>query len=373
MSFQSFVFNHLKNIPGWKINKKLIVFAVDDYGNIRLHSKLARENLQKSGVRLLGRFDYFDALDTKEDYEMLFEVLDSVRDRNNRPANFTTYALSTNIDYSSSCLYNEFIPENLNDTYAKLAGDFKSYVNAYETLLKGIEDGFIKPQFHGREHLNVHLFNALIRDRNPSLHLNLEYKSLAGIPGHTLFPNIGFSEAFAFWSEDEIDLHKNIIKDGLERFEKVYGYPSKTFTPPAQQLNRDLYEFTTNLGIIGIDKVRSLLRHKGKGNYEREYNILGEIGPNNSRVIVRNCVFEPTEGNIDWVAFTFNQIKTAFYWGKPAIISSHRVNFCGQIEPENRKNGLLTLKKLLEKIVKTWPDAEFISMDQLAIDMYENC
>ena len=81
--------------------------------------------------------------------------------------------------------------------------------------------------------------------------------------------------------------------------------------------------------------------------------------------IVRNCMFEPNSKNLDWVNFTFDQIKAAFFWGKPAIVSSHRVNFCGLIEPENRKNGLVALQALLQKVIKTWPDVEFIDMEIL--------
>jgi hypothetical protein len=59
------------------------------------------------------------------------------------------------------------------------------------------------------------------------------------------------------------------------------------------------------------------------------------------------------------------QIDTAFRWNKPAIISSHRVNFCGHIDPKNREKGLETLKKLLQEIVVKWPNVEFMSADTL--------
>jgi|GEM_PF-6332554 len=48
MGFKSIITNYIKNIPGWKSNRKLLVFAVDDYGNIRLSSKAAREKLKMS-------------------------------------------------------------------------------------------------------------------------------------------------------------------------------------------------------------------------------------------------------------------------------------------------------------------------------------
>jgi len=82
--------------------------------------------------------------------------------------------------------------------------------------------------------------------------------------------------------------------------------------------------------------------------------------------MVRNVVFEPTEDRgIDWVDFTLKQIKTAFRWNKPAIISSHRVNFCGHIDEKNREKGLKSLEGLLQEIVKKWPDVEFMSADEL--------
>ena len=86
----------------------------------------------------------------------------------------------------------------------------------------------------------------------------------------------------------------------------------------------------------------------------------------NHVTIVRNCMFEPNSRNIDWVDFTFDQIKAAFFWGKPAIVSSHRVNFCGHIDSENRMKGLEALQALLFKVVRTWPEVEFVAVDELA-------
>ena len=84
--------------------------------------------------------------------------------------------------------------------------------------------------------------------------------------------------------------------------------------------------------------------------------------------MVRNVVFEPTEDRgIDWVNFTMKQIETAFRWNKPAIISSHRVNFCGHIEPKNREKGLESLQLLLKQFVQKWPDVEFMAADEMAL------
>ena len=59
------------------------------------------------------------------------------------------------------------------------------------------------------------------------------------------------------------------------------------------------------------------------------------------------------------------EIRVAFKWGKPAVISSHRVNYVGSIDPSNRDNGLDKLKKLLNKVLKKWPDVEFMTSAEL--------
>ena len=68
----------------------------------------------------------------------------------------------------------------------------------------------------------------------------------------------------------------------------------------------------------------------------------------------------------DWVNSCLAQIRNAFLFNKPAVICSHRVNYIGFIEPANRDRGLEGLRKLLQLIVRKWPEARFISTDQLA-------
>jgi hypothetical protein len=50
---------------------------------------------------------------------------------------------------------------------------------------------------------------------------------------------------------------------------------------------------------------------------------------------------------------------------KPAVISTHRINYMGGINPENRTQGLDQLELLLKKLIKKFPDVQFISTDEL--------
>lgn len=360
------LFNHLKNFTGKKLNRKLLAFAVDDYGNVRVHSKYALERLEIAGMKKNNRFDAYDALDTSEDYQMLFEVLQSVKDKNSNPAIFTPYALPCNTDFQATLTQRKFVPEDLPTTYNKLSAEQRAYEGAYQLLLEGIGAKLIRPQFHGREHLNVQLINALLNQNDPILNANLENQCMAGLNGLAKWPTISYNQAFSFWEESDLEAHKVILKDGLKRFENVYGYVSLTFTPPAQQLHPSLYGFVGEHGVIGVDRSRAELVHIGEGKFQKMNNQLAEDDLGGTVKIVRNCVFEPTDRDIDWVSFTMKQIEAAFFWGKPAIISSHRVNFCGHIDPKNREKGIKDLKNLLKKIVQKWPDVEFVGVDEIA-------
>jgi hypothetical protein len=82
---------------------------------------------------------------------------------------------------------------------------------------------------------------------------------------------------------------------------------------------------------------------------------------------VRNCVFEPSQmsDKYDNVRSCINEISDSFFWKKPAILTSHRINFIGSIEEDNRKRNLKLLEELIQKILKRWPNVEFMSSDEL--------
>jgi len=95
-------------------------------------------------------------------------------------------------------------------------------------------------------------------------------------------------------------------------------------------------------------------------HYTGQKNDLGQT------YLVRNCRFEPSaDPKKDWVGSCLNEINTAFRWRKPAIIESHRVNFIGYINSENRDHNLKLFNQLLREIVRKWPDVEFMSSDEL--------
>lgn len=360
------IINHIKNISGWRTNRKLVVISVDDYGNVRIASNEALNNLKKENLSFNSHFDSLDTLETREDLESLYEVLNSVKDKDGKPAIFTPYSLSCNIDFEAMALnnYSKYEYELLPKTFSKLAErDPKVYTGTWDLWQEGIEKGLMKPQFHGKEHFNLNIFNDLLKNKDEYLIKVLKQNSYVSVPAHDNYRN-NWTAAYSFDQIDETNTFLDNVKDGLKYFKEIYGYKSNTFTPPAQQFPLHLENKLFDLGIENIDRPRSLNRHLGDGKYKLEKHELG--GGKQMTEIVRNVVFEPTTPRIsDWVNFTFKQVEAAFRMRKPANISSHRVNYCGHIDPKNREVGLRALKELLQKIKKRWPEVEFISADQL--------
>lgn len=364
------ILNHVKNIRGWKTNRKIVVIAVDDYGNVRVDSKAARTAMDKEGLKIESRFDAFDTLETKEDLVQLFETLSSVKDKNGQPAVFTPFALPCNINFEKMAAenYQQYHYEMLPETYAKLSEQQpKAYEGTWSLWKEGIERKLMRPEFHGREHFNLKVFDEKLSNKDHELLTALRNRSLTSITSSG-YKSIGWTAAFSFWDPvNDTQRFSEIIETGLTAFEKVYGYPSTVFTPPAQQLPEFLEAQLSAMGIKALDKPFSHPKHLGFGQYKKQFNTMGYNKNNQLVELVRNVVFEPTDDRgIDWVSYSLQQVEAAFFWNKPAIISTHRVNFCGHIDSNNRAVGLKALKALLVAIVRKWPEVEFMTAGELS-------
>ena len=360
--------NNLKNIPGWRTTEKLVVLAVDDYGNVRQDSAATKQRMSDAGLDMSGRFDGFDTVETRQDLEALFDVLSSVSDGQGRTAVVTPYTLCANLDFDAvNTGEASYKYESLPQTFARLE-DYQgqAYRGAWDLWREGIRLGLLKPQFHGREHINIELLERKLRSGDKALTINLENHSMAALGVEPSMPGVGFTHAFGLWDRSELARHREIIADGLQLFERVFGFHSKTFTPPAQQLHPELYAYIETLGVRAIDKPLHCVRRLDQHESKREFNVLGPCVGNDHVSVVRNVVFEPTNDRaFDAVKLALDQVAAAFRWRRPAIISSHRVNFAGHIDPDNREFGLGALKRLLGGIVERWPDVQFISADVL--------
>lgn len=359
----------IKNSLGTKFpkNRKIVVFLVDDYGNVRLDSKASFEKLNEKGyINKHNRFDLYDTLETRADLEGLFEVLSGVRDLYDKPAVFTPMALTANIDFATirANKYDQYCYEPVARTFARKAEeDPKSYKGTWELLQDGISSGIFVPQFHGREHLNVTFFNHLLSLQNQELYTYLETNSFLDGFKREVCGRVSPVAAFDREKAEEQWLHEEILAEGLVLFKQAYGYAPILFTSPGAYSYSALEPCLAKAGIKAVDTYFTGKEHLGNGHYQRKWHIYGQRNQYGQVYLLRNVVFEPTfqsDENKE-VAKAIKEIEIAFQWNKPAIISTHRVNFCGHIDPSNRKRGLSALKLLLKHMLKKWPDIEFWS------------
>jgi hypothetical protein len=368
MTLKTSVILNAKNLIGWRTRRKIVVISVDDYGNVRLDSKEAREKMDREGMKIHSRFDALDTLETRSDLEGLYEVLSSVKDKNNRPAVFTPFAMPCNINFEKMAEtgYSEYHYELLPQTFEKLSGQQpEAYRGTWALLKEGVEKGLMVPLFHGREHLNLILFEEKLAKKDREVLTSLKNRSYTGISSGE-YSTISAMAAFDFWEIEENKRFDEIIRDGLDAFENVYGYRSDHFNPPGGREHPVIHKVLKENGVRYIDTPLIKNKHQGKGKYKKVFNYTGKKNKLDQTFLVRNVVFEPTEERgIDWVAYTMKQIEAAFRWNRPAIISSHRVNFCGHIDENNRKEGLRALRELLQKITQRWPEVEFMAANEL--------
>jgi len=366
MPLSTTIFNHLKNIPGWRTNRKILVFSVDDYGNVRLDSKNARDNLSKAGLQIKSNFDQHDTLESRLDLEALYEVLTSVKDKNNSYAVFTPFAVPCNLDFESiqENNFSKIEIETLPITYKKLESYYPSaYTGTWELWQQGIRENILLPQFHGREHFNFKTLDNRLKTSDKEIIISLRNRSLTGL---TLQPNeIHFSIAFAYKDFNDNKFLESVITDGLNKFEEVFGYRATCFMPPSATISSYHHKLLFSCGIKSMDTY-VYKKHSYSDQLEKkEFRWLGkQVEDLDMSFVVRNSVFEPAQES-NALEKCKSMIDAAFRMKKPAIVSSHRINFVGFIDESIRNSSLAELKSLLKWIVKKYPDVEFMSMDSL--------
>ncbi|MDN4166625.1 hypothetical protein QWY31_14035 [Cytophagales bacterium LB-30] len=364
IDYKQKLFSTLKNYLGWSSQRKIVVFSVDDYGNVRLASTEARKKLIKAGADLdKNRFDTYDSLETAEDLSLLYEVLNSVKDAKGRSAKFTAYALSANIDFEKVLQENDgrYYYEVLPQTFAKLPG----YETVWDVWQEGVKKGFIEPQYHGREHLNIQYFEKAYAVKDAIFLTCLQERSWSGLP-RLGFKQLDYASAFAYETAKDIPQVSKLALEGLKTFKEVFGTEAKSFTSPGGYTHHKVEQNLMQGGISFVDTAFIKKEPQGDGVFSYTFNRSGVRNKVGQFNLVRNSVFEPSQAvHYDWVDQCMAEIEMAFRFGKPANISSHRVNFCGLIDPNNRSRGLKDLERLLKAITKKWPEVEFISAGEL--------
>lgn len=360
-SIRSALSKNILNIPGWRTPRKLLVIESDDWGSIRMPSKEVFNKFISKGYDISGSdYNRFDTLESNEDLTLLFEHLNSYKDsRGNSPV-ITANVVVGNPDFERirRSDFTEYYFEPVTETLKHY-----SHRDKVESLWKqGNSEGIFHPQFHGREHVNIVRWMDALRKKTPSIMYTFDNKTTFSGEG-----DYNFMEVLDYNSKDDLKIMKVSLSEGLDVFEQIFGFRSKSFIPPCYTWNSNIEYTLYECGVKYIKGLVVQLVPTGSfGNYRKKYHFLGNRNSLGQYYLIRNCFFEPSlSKSHDPVGECLDRINVAFKWSKPAIISSHRINFIGSLVESNRTSNLKLFNNLLHRIIKTWPDVEFMTSDQL--------
>ena len=357
--------SYIKNLPGFRTSKKLIVIESDDWGSNRMPSLESFNILRAKGITNDSiRYDKYDTLANDKDLSELFDVLHSVKDKNGSPAKITAVAVVANPDFRriEASGFKEYQYELFIDTLNR-----RGESNVINLWKQGINSGYFVPEYHGREHLNIARWMKALQRGHEATCIAFQ-NGVYGITFKTpQKQEDSYLAAYDYFEPSEIDQLKEITIDGLNQFEKVFGFRSSYFVPPNGPLSSHLHDTLLKSGIRVIQTARFIYSEPvGYGKMMKRIRYFGMKNNAGQIYTLRNAFFEPNDNpQIDWVTKCMGEIETVFSYYKPAIISSHRVNFIGALHPENRERSLKLLKQLLLQITLKWPDVEFMTSGEL--------
>jgi len=361
------------NLRGWKTRRKLLVIESDDWGAIRMPGPEAYRGLLEAGIRVdRSRYDSLDCLENRDDLQALLNVIDDHRDASGRPAIFTLNTVMGNPDFKAieADEFQRFHHQNLFESYRHYHDE-----DLKEDWGKAMTDGLIRPQFHAREHLNSPLWMSDLKAGHEETRLAFRH-GFYGLKTRTGSPRQKNYLA-AYWPDSPehlADITK-ILDDGLSQFRETFGFDSATFVgcnyvwPEAievQLRERGVMLLQTQRGHSQPDPYSN-------GSIRIRRHHTGETNRYGQRYAVRNVRFEPyLDENTDWASRALAEISQSFRLNRPAVVCSHRINYVGGMDLEQRKRNLRQLNRLLDGTLERWPEVEFITSDELAELMQDN-
>ncbi len=352
-------------ILSFKTKRKIIVIESDDWGSERMPDVHTRNELGKFGLDIRKNpFTWLDTLERVDDILSLEMILDSIQKKTGKTVKITTNFIVANPDYSKikENNYNDYAYEVFTDTYRRRDGDDR----VFEAIQKMNQQGYFKPQFHGREHLNISMWLDQLRKENKYFRKAFDLSTYGiDVPMDVSY-RTNLMAAYEYDDEAQRTLVMDSISDGMALFYKYFGTQSDTAVAPRHVWNDEIEMQYSKAGIKGIQTSLNQLIPSHQG-YILKPHYTGEADPKSDMVYtVRSLNFEPSyDSKYDWISKNIKKIKWQFLIGNPVIIGMHRLNFVGGIEEANRTENLKLFKYFIENIIDNYPDVEFLSSDEL--------
>jgi hypothetical protein len=347
-----------------------IVLESDDWGASTLFPDL--EAFEKGSHLLpLGWQPYenftMTTLESPEDLEELFRVLERHVGADNLPAVFTANYVMFSPDYSSieASLYSDFHALQIPATSPRWTrGDF------IEKAKEGMHLGVWNPEYHGMLHANPHLWMERLRNEDSPSRYLFDLESYASLSGN--FASAEYATGQSLRQQSEL------IEQGVAAFTEVFGYSPHSSMPPnlvwqprtekllAQQGIKVIQAKNEQMMGRWLDRISPLptivLEKLGYRSAIQPSQIqMGDCNANLDVVYLhRNIGFEPVyredgETERDPVAKAIQDILSAWSQNQPAILNTHRFNYVS-LDSSVSATGRRYLDELLTEIERLEPN-----------------
>jgi hypothetical protein len=345
----------LKHITATRSNQPTLVLESDDWGGERVRSLEVRDALVRERALPPEGEYHNDALERAEDLVALGEVLASVTDAHGRTAVISPFVNPANPDFEAirERDFTEYVWEPMTRTLAR-RGDEREVMTTWREL---VQRGVLAPEYHGREHLHVRSWmNALRHDPIVRKGFDRQVFSVnaSGVPAVLR----QFRAAYFFETKQDLpELHSAIVS-GARAFADIFGRSPTSFCPPNNVFHPLLYGGLEEAGLRMLASPLRRVEPDLRGGSRQVWR-WDRPGKRSFRTLARNALFEPSAGY--GVDGALRQIASAFQWGVPAVVSTHRVHYVGAVDVAHRDRGLRALSTLLREVVKRWPNIRFMS------------
>ena len=363
---------HLINYKGWSTKRKIVVFESDDWGAIRLPDITKIEEYRKRYPYPKNPYLKYDSLASEDDLNVLFSLISDCKDNfgNHPKLTFNTVVANPDFKKIKESGFKQYYYEPFTETLKR----FSNHSQSFNLWKNAIDEKLMYPQFHGREHVNVPLWLEELRNGNQELLDAFDLGTWSVPENKSSIINL---QASLDWIDERPkEYQEGYINEGLSLFEEIFGFKSITMIPNNFILGEQLHEVLKNNGIKVIQGMKYQKLPFGEDNNQKRRIVGRFIGSENEQQIqyfVRNGQYEPTQmpANYDSVDGCLKEISNAFFWNKPAIINTHRLNYVGVYDQKTKDENIKNFRVLVKSIIKKWPNVEFMDSAELANLMLE--
>jgi hypothetical protein len=352
----------------WHSPLHILVIESDDWGRSGRTRAAANKLLENSGAsnqvrsflsQRSGSEDN-DALESVDDLEMLFSLLEKHKDSRGVHPVVTANVVTSYPDIKAIRAAK----------YSKYA-----FVKPEPALVakwkEGISRGVFFPQYHGLVHFN---FRSWCRDQSSGdrFALDLSAAGLVSMPGFR-FRGKEYSyqgEYVDFTVTPSAPLsygeQKGIVEEGLRLFAELFGYRSTSVIAPFCIWDETTERCWIESGIRYIQAGQThFSRRTSTGAKVLGHHYLGERNKHGQIYLGRNVDFEPNGDNTDAWKNALKNIRNNFRYGIPSVINTHRCNYVSEMSVKLRNGNMAQLDSLLSAVEQEFPDVVYLTSAQL--------